>query len=139
MIFVATPIVQFKKIVHFVADIESGHVVGVWHECFNLGGYLPRYSTIVRALVVEEGVVPTARITSFAYKHPILADEKGRVTDEERVWEFSRGEHERVVSDLRGRLAEVGILEGKLRPGLLSVPSTYEYINMDWYDFREKG
>lgn len=137
MLFVATPIVQFKKIGQFLADIDNGHVVGVWHECFaRRSGEPPRYDTIIRALVVEEGVVPTARIASFIYRHPLLVDaEKGRVTDEERLWEHGRREHERVVDDLRGRLAEMGILEGKLRPGLLSVPSTYQYVDTMAYDY----
>jgi len=136
MIFTATPLVQFKKVDHFLADLDAGHVVGVWHACFKIEDYLPRYRTIVRALVVDaDGVVPTARIASFTYKHPILADEKGRVIDEGRVAEFSRREHERVVADLRERLAEISILEDKLRPGLLSVPSPYPYVDTDLYDF----
>lgn len=116
MIFVATPLVQFKRVEDFLADLDAGHVVGVWHECLKMDAYLPRYCSVVRALVLEAD----GAHRSFVYEHPILVDaEMGRVTDEGRVAEYSRREHGDVTLDLGVRLAEMG-------------------IQSSWYPFREK-
>lgn len=140
MIFTATPIVQFKKAADFLADVGSGgRVVGVWHECVRSSGFVAaRYQTIIRALVVDaEGVTPIlARIASFVYTHPVLADENGRVTDGERLRRHAQHEHDSVTGDVRGRLMAMGIPAGKFRPGLLSMPSTFQYLDTEQYDYR---
>ena len=137
MIFATTPVVQFRKVADFLADLDAGHVVGVWHECFLRRERPPLCETVARALVVTAGVVEVTHVASFTVRHAPLYDGGGRVLDGEAVMVSGRRTHEGMMADLRERLVEIGVVEAQVRAGWLTIPSMYPEMGGDGYEYRE--
>lgn len=127
------PVVQFTSVDDFIADLDRGHTLAVYHALEDSPhGY--RY-TIVRAIVINEG---HTHVAALAFKTALLF-----IVDEYGASHPARGDalrrheedlHRRIVDHIRGRLDAIGVLD--FRPGIVSIPHVLDirYIDLPAYD-----
>ena len=113
------PVVQFTTVDDFIADLDAGHTLVVYHGLDD-SPHGVRH-TIVRALVLIDNHVHIAAL-AFKAVPLIIVDDQGigraargdELRDHEQAW------HTRLIRHITNRLAAIGILT--VLPGHLSIP-----------------
>ena len=133
-------ITQFLTTADFIADLDNGDVISVYHQLIEQRVAATEYgtsqwqlTTVIRALVANP--LPSgkaiARVSSITFRHGETATQiggrvafiGGRIADEgddEARWRNAREQHDVIVEEFRQRLAEIG-LTNVIRAGVLNV------------------
>lgn len=113
------PVIQFRSLNQFIADLAAGVVDTVYHD---VGEEALRYWVSCFRAVVTDG--NGSHIASLSFRRAALRgyDERGieRAAEEDEQLSYQTAEHAALVEVVGGRLAETGVLA--LRDGLLQGP-----------------
>lgn len=115
-----TPVVQFRALGRFIADLEAGKVTTVYHDLSAGTTANAPWTSSFRAIVHEEG---TPHIASLSFRRPPLmaAGVRGPVPmeyDGQRAYQDD--EHAELVAIVAVELEMSGVLT--LREGLIDLP-----------------
>lgn len=113
------PVVQFTRLADWLADLDAGVVIGVWHALPDRPGFVKRAHTIVRAIVAEEG---QGRIAALAFEHNLLFVDVGRPAGDETQARHAAEQHDVLIAYIRERLSEIDVLPSMFRAGVLDLP-----------------
>lgn len=125
MLFSTTPIIQYTQLDDFLADLNTGHVIGVWHSFLTRSDFFNRRHTIIRALVINTDVFNITHIAAIAFAHDTrVIAANGRPADDEAHRQAHALQHRHLIDHLTEQLATIGILADRIRAGVLDIPFT---------------
>ncbi len=117
-----TPVVQFKMMGHFIADLEAGQVTAVYHD-LSAGNYESAPWTSCFRAVVHEGDKPHIASLSFRCTPLMVSNGRGLAPAEyDEQYGYQEDEHNEMVRMIATALEASDLDRKMLRRGLIDLP-----------------